>query len=199
MYKNAGRAAMILGAIVVIAATLLAPIPSALAQVDPKIAIRASVERWLQGPEPEVRGHRERVAGQRRAIRQVRLGVGRHRRADVSTLGVDDHQRTRCLSSRDGPLEDRDAGRAVGLEERRLRLEHRDHVAERVDHAARDSLEPGDPVLVTPGLDDGAVRVDADAQPAPRSSDGGETLSVRGHEVLPSCRALMPATRPTPE
>src|SRR5450759_3401597 len=60
-------------------------------------------------------------------------------------------------------------------------------------------LEPGEAVLVAPGLDHRAVRIDPHAQSTPRGRDRSQAFSVRAHVVLLSCRALMPATRPVPE
>src|SRR5665647_2622550 len=136
---------------------------------------------------------------QRRAVGEVRVGVRRHRRPDVTALGIDDHERAGRVSGSDRALQHGDARRTVRLEERRLRLEDRHDVTERLDHAARDGLEPGEAVLVAPGLDHRAVRIDPHAQSTPRGRDRSQAFSVRAHVVLPSESALMPATRPVPE
>ena len=55
-------------------------------------------------------------------------------------------------------------GRPVRLEEGRLRLEHRDLVAERLHHAAGAALQTGGVRGQPPGVQQAGMRVDADAQ-----------------------------------
>ena len=57
--------------------------------------------------------------------------------------------------------------RAVPLEERRLRLDHRDRAGEGLDGGHRELLQPDDRVGQPPGVEQRRVRVDADAEAAP--------------------------------
>ena len=75
-------------------------------------------------PMPEVRRDGDRVDGQRRVPVEVGVGVPLRGAADVAALHVEQHQAAELPAALDHLLEDRDAARAVPLEERRLRLDH---------------------------------------------------------------------------
>ena len=89
-------------------------------------------DRRRQRAEPQVGRERDGVGAQRRADRQVGVGVAVHRRADVAALDVEQRQRRRHSGRRLGGepgqhlLQHRDPARPVPFEERRLRLDHGD-------------------------------------------------------------------------
>src|SRR5699024_9877833 len=135
----------------------------------------------------EIGADGDRVGLERGAREQVRLGVGPHGRADVAALDVEDRQHTGLAGLGQQLLEHPDAGGAVALEERRLRLERRDRTADRGQRTPRELPQPLGGVRQRPRLEQGGVRVDAGDHPA---------AGLHGpSEALPE--ALGPAHAPT--
>ena len=135
---------------------------------------RRGVERRGERPEAEVGRERDRVGGQRRARREVGVGVPLHRRADVAPFDVQQHERRRARERAQQPLQHRDAARPVPFEERRLGLHQRHVPGQRVDAGVGEPGEPVDVVGEPPLLEQRPVRVDPDAQRAQRLHGGGE-------------------------
>ena len=100
-------------------------------------AARPASKAGCERADAEVRADRDRVDRERRGRVEVGLRVGGHRRADVAALDVEQHQRTGGPARGDGALQHGDAARAEPLEERRLRLDHRRRVGERLDAGRR--------------------------------------------------------------
>ena len=67
----------------------------------PRPRLGGQVQRRPQRLEPEVGADGERVAGRDGVLAEVGLGVGRHRRADVAALGVEDDQRAGLAQRQD--------------------------------------------------------------------------------------------------
>ena len=119
---------------------------------QPRAGRARLVDGRLQRPEPQVRADRQRVTRQRPLLRQVRRRVAGHRGPDVTALRVDDHQRAGVPQPDRRLLEDGDPRRPEALEERGLRLEHRDPVGQRVDHAVRERRQTLRGVREAPGI-----------------------------------------------
>ena len=159
------------------------------------VVIGGSVQQRLQRSEPEVGRCGHRVGRQRRVTRP-RLGVGGHGRADVTPLGVGEHQHPGVAQSADRAFEHREPGRTVGLEERHLRLDH----GGGTERGDADVAEASQSVGVdgqTPRLQKLRVRVDAQAQWATLGHRTGEALTEPAHRQDPralcsSCSDITP-------
>ena len=143
----------------------------------PRPCAGSAVQQRLQRAESEVGRCGDGVDGQRR-ITGPRGGVGGHRRADVAALGVGQHQHA-CVAQRgDGVLQHRIARRAVGLEERHLRFDHRE-TGERRDTGVAELAQP--------------VGV---GRQAPRGQQLGMGVDARAERTALRHRVGQPATKP---
>ena len=158
------------------------------------VASRGLDER-VERAEAEVGADRDRVGGQRRGRVEVGVGVGLAGRADVAALDVQEHQGAGRPGLGDHPLQHRDAAAAEPLEERRLRLDHRDVRRQRLDRGQREPLQPGHGRRRGPtSCSSDGVRVDAGAERAARVH--GRRAAVRRRSR--SCgapRSTAPAAR----
>ena len=159
------------------------------------VVIGGSVQQRLQRSEPEVGRCGHRVGRQRRVTRP-RLGVGGHGRADVTPLGVGEHQHPGVAQSADRAFEHREPGRTVGLEERHLRLDHGGG-AERGDADVAEASQPVGIDRQTPRLQKLRVRIDAQAQWAALGHRTGKALTEPAHRQDPralcsSCSDITP-------
>ncbi len=78
-------------------------------------------------------------------------------------------------------------GRAVALEERHLRLDHRHHPAEGLDAGPAERAQTLDVVAQAPGLQECARRIDARAQSGPRRPTASATRTPKLARPLHSC------------
>ncbi len=166
-------------------------------QEHPGVVVERGVDQWTQRARPEVGARGDGVDGERARRVEVGLGVGLDGGADVAALGVEQDERPVLAGGGDGPLEHRNPGAAEPFVERRLRLQHRDTVAERLDDGAGEAFEPGDVGGQTPGPQQRGVRIDPDAQWTPRLHRGvqagakGRHLWALGWSAEASAAALI--------
>ena len=176
--------------------------------VDAAPGTAGQLDRAVQRAEAEVRADRDRVGGQRSSVAEVRGRVRVHGGADVAALDVQQRERADLAEVGQHPLEHGDPGGAVGLEERRLRLEHRHLRSDRLDQSSGEALDPAGVAGQTPGAQQRRMWIDADAQRAALGGALGQPPSVRLHTHRsswsrdsgrdPRVRRLRASTKPGP-
>ena len=130
------------------------------------VVLGGQIQRRTQRLEAQVRAQRHRIGTQRRGGAEPRIRVGLHGRADVAALRVSHNQHAVGGGAGEQRLQHGQAGRAVTLKQRHLRLQRGREGCATLVHGLGEGGQTLGGILQAPLLQQVRVRVNAHAQRA---------------------------------